>query len=422
MADLFISYSREDTDFVRRLYDALKERGREAWVDWEGIPPIDKWLDRIRSSIDEADAFLFVISPDSVKSKVCEIEFDQALQQHKRLIPVMYREVESQPIRPELSEINWIFARDGDSFNDACETIITALDTDLEWTRVHTRLLVRATEWDRENRETSFTLRGRDLNDFEEWLARSPDKDPKPIALQSEYLLASRRAVTRRQRIIWGSVAVGLSLAVGLGTIAHFQSRERERQEMIAEARELVNKAEVFREGPVDEIGTRGRLMKSTLLASRALATLDELGVPSLEVAQAVRKSYAKLPKWIDFGLEHERIDASAFDPTGNYLVVFLGRERFMIWDTIHRREVKSCDQPLSAMESVLGIEVWHKANFIVTAVYNASRKVDATEITIWSLSNCKRKFRVQEPGRRNLVALGDNGEILVIADKDRKI
>ena len=35
--DVFISYSRVDTGFVRSLEAALKERQRAAWVDWQGI-------------------------------------------------------------------------------------------------------------------------------------------------------------------------------------------------------------------------------------------------------------------------------------------------------------------------------------------------------------------------------------------------
>ena len=37
--EVFISYSRKDKEFVRRLDEELKRRDREAWVDWEGIPP-----------------------------------------------------------------------------------------------------------------------------------------------------------------------------------------------------------------------------------------------------------------------------------------------------------------------------------------------------------------------------------------------
>jgi hypothetical protein len=37
MADVFISYSRSDKDFVRRLDEASKSWGREAWANWEDI-------------------------------------------------------------------------------------------------------------------------------------------------------------------------------------------------------------------------------------------------------------------------------------------------------------------------------------------------------------------------------------------------
>ena len=39
MADLFLSYARVETEFVRLLHDALVREGKEAWVDWRDIPP-----------------------------------------------------------------------------------------------------------------------------------------------------------------------------------------------------------------------------------------------------------------------------------------------------------------------------------------------------------------------------------------------
>jgi hypothetical protein len=55
MADVFISYSRKDTDFVRRLHEALGERNRDTWVDWEDIPPTAEWLEEIYSAIESRD-------------------------------------------------------------------------------------------------------------------------------------------------------------------------------------------------------------------------------------------------------------------------------------------------------------------------------------------------------------------------------
>jgi TIR domain-containing protein len=69
--EVFISYSRKDKEFVRRLDEELKRRDREAWVDWEGIPPGDTWEKTIYSAIEDTDTFVFVLTPDSVASEVC---------------------------------------------------------------------------------------------------------------------------------------------------------------------------------------------------------------------------------------------------------------------------------------------------------------------------------------------------------------
>jgi len=59
MPDLFISYSRKDKDFVRRLDELLKNRGREAWVDWEDIRPTEDFMQAIYGAIEGVDTFVF---------------------------------------------------------------------------------------------------------------------------------------------------------------------------------------------------------------------------------------------------------------------------------------------------------------------------------------------------------------------------
>ncbi len=108
----FVSYAREDQAFVRRLHEALEQRQRDTWVDWEGIYPTEEWMVRIRAAIDAAQAFVFVISPDSVTSGVCGQEIDHAVSQNKRIIPIVSREVDApdpparqrtgDPLQPQL--------------------------------------------------------------------------------------------------------------------------------------------------------------------------------------------------------------------------------------------------------------------------------------------------------------------------------
>ena len=68
MAEVFISYARKDQGFARDLNNALQKLKRDTWIDWCSIPDSAKWRAEIFAAIEAADNFLFVISPDSVKS------------------------------------------------------------------------------------------------------------------------------------------------------------------------------------------------------------------------------------------------------------------------------------------------------------------------------------------------------------------
>ena len=124
MADVFVSYSRKDTDFVRTLVGALDARGKEVWVDWEGIPPTVEFMEEIRGAVESADAFLFVLSPDSATSQVCNEELDQAVAFNKRIIPVVRREVPAADVPEEVAPLNWIFVRETDG-----EIVMNELNT-----------------------------------------------------------------------------------------------------------------------------------------------------------------------------------------------------------------------------------------------------------------------------------------------------
>src|SRR5690242_10759765 len=93
MADVFISYSRVDKAFVRQLHDALAAQNRDTWVDWEDIEYAEDWWQKICAGIEGADNFIFVITPDSVRSKVCFDEVDYAYKNNKRIVPILRADV-----------------------------------------------------------------------------------------------------------------------------------------------------------------------------------------------------------------------------------------------------------------------------------------------------------------------------------------
>jgi hypothetical protein len=221
MADIFISYSRKDKDFVHRLDESLKSRGREAWVDWEDIRPTEEWMQAIYAAIEGADTFVFVLTPDSVASDVCGREIAHAAAHNKRMVPIVARDLDANTAPEPLAKLNYIWFRESDDFEKATDTLISALDTDLDWVHAHTRLLTRAIEWQNKGKNNSFVLRGDDLRAAEQWLAQAPTKkDAKPTALQTEYIIASRKAATRRQRITLGAVTFGFVVAIALAIVA----------------------------------------------------------------------------------------------------------------------------------------------------------------------------------------------------------
>ena len=223
MSDVFISYSRQDAAFVRNLHDALKAAKRESWVDWEGIPPSAEWMGEIQRAIAAADTFVFVVSHHSAASTVCRAEVEFATEQGKRIVPVVCSEPEIATVPDAVARLNWIFFRPEDPFSERFATLLNALDTDLEHVRAHTRILVRARTWTDHRQDSSYLLRGSDLETAERWLEASREKLPPVTPLQSRYLAESRRTQAQRQRRLLAGVAVALALSIALGVLAYLQ-------------------------------------------------------------------------------------------------------------------------------------------------------------------------------------------------------
>ncbi len=243
MTDIFVSYAREDKNFVHDLHDAIEEHDREVWVDWQDIPPTAEWFEEIKSAIDSSDTFVFIITPDSLSSQICRGELLYAVEQHKRLLPVLRREVYAQDIPTSIAKINWVFFRQNDDFATSMVKLIDAIETDLDLVRTHTRLLVRAKEWAIQDRDKSLLLRGLDLQGAERWLEHAREQAPTPTLLHSQYISASRKAATKRQHKTLIATALSLIIAITLAAVAYYQRNIAEDQRQIALARQLAAQA-----------------------------------------------------------------------------------------------------------------------------------------------------------------------------------
>src|SRR5512134_1618324 len=128
---VFISYSRKDKPFVQKLNDALDKAGVQAWVDWEGIELASDWMATISTAIQGNDAFLFVISPDSLKSKVCTDELELGIKLNKKLIPILYRQpTKTSRMHEKIASTNWVYLRDQDNFDETIPKLVQSINTD----------------------------------------------------------------------------------------------------------------------------------------------------------------------------------------------------------------------------------------------------------------------------------------------------
>ncbi len=219
MTSLFISYSRKDMESARKLTDAFKGQNLDFWVDWEGIPPTVDWWKEIERGIEESGIFLFLISPDSAKSKVCKQEIEHAAKNGKRLIPVVVRDVKAEEAPTELGHLNWIFLRENDDFNSSFSKLLTAIRTDFGWVQAHRQLQIKALEWERSHYENSFFLRGKELQDAERELATNSSKEPRPTDVQREYVLKSRQASDKQRRNV---TIIAIAGVIALAALAVF--------------------------------------------------------------------------------------------------------------------------------------------------------------------------------------------------------
>lgn len=236
MTSLFISYSRKDIEAARKLTKAFHGQGLDFWIDWEGIPPTVDWWREIERGIEQANIFLFLLSPDSAASKVCRQEIEHAAKNGKRLIPVVVRDIKADESPAELKSLNWIFLREHDDFDTNFGKLITAIKTDYEWVQAHCQLQIKAREWERNNREDGFLLHGKELQDAEIQLVANSAKEPHPTDLQRDYVLKSRQVTDRQRRKLTSATVAGLIIVAALAVYGFMQAGLARDAQAIAEA------------------------------------------------------------------------------------------------------------------------------------------------------------------------------------------
>ena len=238
---IFLSYSRKNLAFTELLKSELEKAGYQPSLDKTDIAPGEAWQDRLGKLIQDADAVVFCLSPHSAASTICGWEVDQAAKLGKRIIPVVADPVDPAQLPDALTKLNFVFFVDT-SFDEGFAKLRSALDTNLDWIRLHTRLGELALEWQSRNEASSQLLFGRSLRDAEIWSAKRPDDAELPTPLQLQYIAASRSAESGRQR--FRLIAAAAVAVLSLGLFVWGEANRREAITLRDNAERLLNTAQ----------------------------------------------------------------------------------------------------------------------------------------------------------------------------------
>jgi len=213
--DVFISYSRKDSDFAYKLNEQLQELGKTTWFDQESIAVGEDFEKEIKKGIESCDNFVFIMSPYSINSPYCVDEVEYAASLNKRFITILLKPIETKSLHYTLAKVQWLDFQQGNFFLHFNE-LVRVLDTDRDYVRSHNKWLQRALEWQKNQKSGDLLLRGTELKMAQLWLKEIENKkgDPPPTELQKEYISTSKNYRRNlRLRLISIGSGIGLLLA-----------------------------------------------------------------------------------------------------------------------------------------------------------------------------------------------------------------
>jgi WD40 repeat protein len=365
--EVFISYSRSDSDLARKINEQLQELGRTTWFDQESIATGTDFQQEIYRGIESSDNFLFIISPKSVNSPYCADEVEYAQKLNKRFVTILHRSLSEEDRRKQpsaLASVQYLdFNQHGGDSGANFHELVRTLDTDKDHVRNHTEWSQKASKWQQRSQDEALLLRGSELGNAENWLSKAEKNNKKPPTTESQkkFIGASRESIDRQEKekerqqkaeverqkrdkrmaqgIAAGSVGA-LIISSGLGWMAWNEKNKAELNQSESLGREslsLLNDNKGF-EARIQAIKAGKILQNQHATNPEGLDSLRE--VLPLQVAEKNRLQGHKYLRSVSYSPDGQTLASGSYD--GTVKIWEVGTGKLLQTLTVHKFSVNS--------------------------------------------------------------------------------
>jgi hypothetical protein len=113
---VFLSVASSDRPKAEEVAYALRDEGHKVFLDEQDLPPGESYHRKIRLAIEDADLFVFFVSPASVKAErytLTELLIAQKRWPHPRgrVLPVLLSPIDLSSIPPYLRAVSVLKVR-----------------------------------------------------------------------------------------------------------------------------------------------------------------------------------------------------------------------------------------------------------------------------------------------------------------------
>ena len=115
--NIFLSYSREDGNLMKKLKGDLEQIGFEVWTDANIQPGSPSWKVTIEQAIRDAHCIVVIFSPSAAQSKWVRAELDFSEAQGKYIFPVLAKGTSADAVPLGYSSHQWIDLRKEKDYN-----------------------------------------------------------------------------------------------------------------------------------------------------------------------------------------------------------------------------------------------------------------------------------------------------------------